>query len=121
MSNHHHNNSHDQNHKNSIDHAEEHHIMPLATYFKVAGALFVLTFLTVAFHAIHEYLGPFAALIAFGIAAIKAFMVMAWFMHLKYDSILNRLIFASGFIFLGLLFIMSVMDIYTRLTVNSVL
>jgi len=100
---------------------DEHHIMPLATYYKVAGALFVLTFLTVGFHQLHEFLGPFAALIAFTIAAVKAFLVMAWFMHLKYDTLSNRIIFGAGFVFLGLLFIMSVMDIYTRLNVNSVL
>ncbi len=112
-------NNHDNHQTNN--HSEEHHIMPLATYFKVAGALFILTFLTVGFHAIHEYLGPFAALIAFGIAAVKAFMVMAWFMHLKYDTIFNRIIFASGFIFLALLFIMTALDIYSRVTVSSVL
>ncbi len=100
---------------------EEHHVMPLANYYKVATALVVLTFLTVGFHMMHETLGVFAPLIAFAIAAVKAFLVMAWFMHLKYDNIINRIIFGSGFIFLALLFGITVMDIYSRMTVNSVL
>jgi cytochrome c oxidase subunit 4 len=106
---------------NQNNHHDEHHIMPLATYYKVAGALFFLTFLTVGFHAIHEYLGPFAALIAFAIAAVKAFLVMAWFMHLKYENTSNRMIFGAGFIFLLLLFTLCILDIYTRFSVGSVL
>lgn len=106
---------------NHNNHHEEHHIMPLSTYYKVAGALFLLTFLTVGFHALREYMGPFSALIAFSIAAVKAFLVMAWFMHLKYDKLSNKIIFGSGFIFLALLFVICIMDIYTRLNVNSVL
>lgn len=106
---------------NKHNETHEHHVMPLAIYYKVAGALFLLTFLTVGFHAIHEYLGPFAALIAFSIAAVKAFLVMAWFMHLKYENQSNRIIFGAGFIFLGLLFVMCVLDIYSRLAVSSVL
>lgn len=99
----------------------EHHITPLSTYLKVAGALFFLTFLTVGFHAIHEHLGPFAAVIAIAIAAVKAFLVMAWFMHLKYDVWLNRVIFGAGFFFLALLFIICILDIYSRVAVQSVL
>ncbi len=108
------------NHNQSSTHAE-HHIMPFATYMKVAGALFVLTFLTVGFHSLREHLGAIAPLIAFAIAAVKAFLVMAWFMHLKYENIMNRVIFATGFIFLALLFLISIIDIYSRATVNSVL
>jgi len=99
----------------------EHHITPLSTYLKVAGALFILTFLTIGFHSIRQYLGPLAPIIAFLIAGVKAFLVLAWFMHLKYDRPSNRIIFASGFFFLLLLFLISVMDIYSRIQVNSVL
>ncbi len=113
-------NTHQGTHSTEHHHVE-HHIMPLAVYYKVAGALFLLTFLTVGFHALREYMGPFAALIAFSIAAVKAFLVMAWFMHLKYENTSNRIIFGAGFIFLILLFVMSILDIYTRLSVSSVL
>lgn len=95
------------------------HVTPLNTYLKVAGALFVLTFLTVGFHAIHEYLGPLANLIAFAIAGVKAFLVLAYFMHLKYDTKLNRWMFASGFFFLLLLFIICAIDAYSRIPASS--
>ena len=105
----------------SSGHHELHHIMPLATYFKVAGGLFILTFLTIGFHTIREHIAPFSALVAFTIAAVKAWLVMAWFMHLKYDTPSNRLIFATGFVFLAVLVFFCVLDIYTRLAVTSVL
>jgi cytochrome c oxidase subunit 4 len=100
---------------------DEHHITPLETYLKIGGALFLLTFLTVGAHALREHFEPFGALIAFTIAAIKAYLVMAWFMHLKYDVVTNRIIFAAGFIFLAVLFSFSVLDIFTRISYSSIL
>jgi cytochrome c oxidase subunit 4 len=90
------------------------HITPMSTYFKVAGALFGLTFLTVIAHHFHVQLGSFAGPIAFSIAMVKAFLVMAWFMHMKDDKILNRVIFGMGFLFLAVLFMFCAMDIATR-------
>lgn len=98
-----------------------HHVTPLNVYLKVAGALFLLTFLTVGAHMLKTHFEPFSALIAFTIAAIKAFLVMAWFMHLKYDEPSNRLIFSLGFFFLALLFGICALDIYTRVYQGSVL
>lgn len=97
------------------------HITPLATYLKVAGALFALTFLTITAHSIRGFLGPAAPLIAFSIAAVKAFLVMAWFMHLKYEGIENRVVFALGFLFLLLLFGISITDILSRQVITPVL
>jgi caa(3)-type oxidase subunit IV len=60
-------------------------------------------------------LGAFAGLVAFSIAAVKAFLVMGVFMGLKYETKLNRLIFGAGFFFLALLAFFCVIDIWTRL------
>lgn len=90
------------------------HITPMATYLKVAGALFGLTFLTVIAHNFNAQLGAFAAPIAFLIAAIKATFVLLYFMHLKDDTNMNRVIFATGFFFLAVLLLFSVVDIATR-------
>lgn len=98
------------------DQSHIHHITPISTFVKVAGALFALTFLTIIAHQFKMYLGPLAAPVAFLIALVKAFLVMAWFMHLKYDAPLNRIIFGLGFFFLGLLFLMSATDIFTRIS-----
>lgn len=90
------------------------HITPMSTYLKVAGALFGLTFLTVIAHHFNTQLGALAAPIAFLIAAIKATFVLLYFMHLKDDTNMNRLIFATGFFFLAVLLLFSVVDIATR-------
>ena len=100
-------------------HDDVYHVTPFSIYLKVAGALFALTFLTVGAHNLH--LGAFAAPIAFFIATIKAALVMLWFMHLKNENLTNRVVFASGFFFLFLLFIFCVLDIYTRVAVTNTL
>jgi cytochrome c oxidase subunit 4 len=105
------------------DHNENdaHHITPLNVYLKVAGALIALTFLTVIAHHFHEQLGIMAAPIAFLIATVKAVLVMMWFMHLKYDSMINRVTFGAGFFFLALLLFFCGLDIWTRVAEFSTL
>ncbi len=101
------------NHKNDPNVLHP-HIAPMSTYFKVAGVLFALTFLTVIAHQFHTQLGAFAAPIAFIIAAVKATFVLLYFMHLKDDNNMNRIIFSTGFIMLAVLLIFCVIDIVTR-------
>ena len=105
---------HDEQHD-----AQGHHMTPIATYFKVAVALFALTILTVTAHQMH--LGAFAAPVAFLIATVKAILVLLWCMHLKDDNMTNRVIFASGFFFLLVLYLFSVIDLGTRVIEHSVL
>ncbi len=95
------------------------HITPMSTYIKVGGALFALTFLTVIAHHFHVQLGAFAGPIAFFIAAIKATFVLLYFMHLKDDTNMNRVIFGTGFFFLLVLLVFSVADIATRVFESS--
>lgn len=98
-----------------------HHVTPLKVYFAVAGGLFALTFLTILAHMMKVHLGALAAPVAFLIATVKAILVMLWFMHLKYDNNLNRVIFFSGFFFLFLLYLFSEIDIITRIFQTSTL
>ena len=107
-----------QNQHNDRNHLHP-HITPMATYLKVAGALFALTFLTIIAHHFNKQLGALAAPVAFLIAMVKAFLVMAWFMHMKDDKVLNRVIFGTGFFFLVVLFFFSAMDIATRVIEHS--
>ena len=100
-------------------HSQEHHVTPSAVLVKTFLALIVLTVLTVVAARLH--LGALAAPVAFLIATVKAVLVMAFFMGLKYDVALNRIIFLSGFFFLALLLFFSALDIYTRPLVNSTL
>lgn len=101
--------------------SQGHHITPFNDYLKVAGALFALTFLTIIAHHFNKQLGVMAAPIAFLIATVKAILVMLWFMHLKYDSITNRVIFGAAFFFLALLLGFCGLDIWSRVAEFSTL
>ncbi len=112
MANNHQNSNHNYKPQDIFADGPHHHVMPVGILYKVAGALIGLTVLTVVCARIH--LGALAVPIAFGIALTKAYLVMSYFMGLKFDTKLNRIIFASGFAFLLLLYIISVTDIFTR-------
>jgi cytochrome c oxidase subunit 4 len=101
------------------DHHEEHHIVPFAVLARVFVSLLVLTVLTVVTSRFH--LGMFAAPVAFLIAGAKAFLVMAFFMGLKYDVKSNRAIFATAYVTLALLFLFCAIDIWTRVFQTSTL
>jgi len=91
----------------------EHHLMSFEVHIKVFVALLVLTFITVAV-AQFDF-GALNTLIAIAIATVKAAIVMGWFMHLKYDGMMNRVIFLSSFFFLIVLAVFCMMDIVTRI------
>ena len=98
----------------------EHHI-PLSTHIKVFAALIGLTILTVLTAKGLDLGSPFDAAIAFSIAICKAFLVMAYFMHLKYDEKIYRMIIASSFFFVFLLYLFCVLDFGTRIFQQSTL
>lgn len=98
-----------------------HHIIPMPILIKTAAALFALTLLTMIAFWNHDHLGVLGGPIAFLIAGVKAGLVMAFFMGLKYDTFMNRLVFSLGFFFLLVLFIFSGLDIWTRVLQNSTL
>ncbi len=97
-----------------------HHIVPQKYLNNVAIALVVLTVLTVVTGRFVET-GILHGPIAFAIAGVKAMLVMMYFMGLKYDTKINRVIFGSGFVFLGLLFFFCFIDIITRYSQSSTL
>jgi cytochrome c oxidase subunit 4 len=103
--------------KNNEHH--EHHVIPFNLLAKVCGGLLVLTALTVVTSRLH--LGVLAAPVAFVIAFVKAMLVMTFFMGLKYDEKSNRMIFATSFIALALLFFFCALDIWTRVAQTSTL
>lgn len=60
------------------------HIVPIATYNKILAALLALTALTVVAALFH--FGAFNDVIAMGIATLKAGLVVAIFMHVKFEK-----------------------------------
>jgi cytochrome c oxidase subunit IV len=104
---------------NHDNHKGGHFIVPFPILRNVACALLALTVLTVATAQLH--LGWAAAPIAFLIAFIKAMMVMMYFMGLKFDVVINRIIFGLGFLFLSVLYIFVGIDIWTRIIEKNTL
>ena len=96
---------------NKHDH-HEHHITPFSTYMKVFGTLIVLTIITVATARID--MGAMNTVIAMFIATIKAMVVVIWFMHMKYEDTLNRVVFGLAFFFVFVFYTFTAIDIFTR-------
>lgn len=92
---------------------DQHHIIPLSVYFKVIAALMFLTVITVA--AAQVDFGAMNTIIAMLIASVKAGLVLAFFMHLKYDDRLYLVTFGISIFFVIVFYFFSWVDIYTRL------
>lgn len=100
-----------------------HHITPISTYRNVLIVLLILTVATVAFappvSGLH--LGFFSTILAFAIASVKAGLVLAIFMGLKYDNKLNLGIFITAIFLLFTLLFFCASDIWTRIVETSTL
>jgi cytochrome c oxidase subunit IV len=95
-----------------MSNAEEPHVASLQTYFTVFFALMALTVVTVVVSFFD--LGVFNIVGAITIAAVKAYVVVLYFMHLK-DS--NRIIWltaAAGFIWFVLMIALTIADYASR-------
>ena len=88
------------------------HISPKPTYYAIFGGLMVLTAITVAVAFVN--LGPLNFPVALGIAIVKATLVILFFMHVKYSSRLTKLICGTAFVFLGILFALTLTDYLSR-------
>ncbi len=88
------------------------HVVPAKIYIAVFAALMVLTIVTV-FAATHDF-GLFNTPIALAIAAAKASLVVAFFMHVKFSDSLTRLWVLAGVAFLSILLLLTATDYITR-------
>ncbi len=96
-----------------MEHAHEHaYHPPITLYYKIFGALMILTLITVAV-AFQDF-GIFNNIIALTIAGIKTTLVVLFFMHVKYESKLTKLFTAAGFIWLAILIAFTLQDTETR-------
>ncbi len=96
-------------------HSEEghkHHICSTATFLAVFVALLIFTAVTVGI-AQFDF-GSGNMLIAMAVASVKASLVMAIFMHLRWDTPINNIFFISSFLFLGLFFLFTFADLTAR-------
>ena len=92
-----------------VVHADAHvHVTPVWLLAVVLGVLLVLTWLTVS--VTHFQLGELNIWIALLIAGVKAIVVALYFMHLRWDSRFNALVFACAVVFLVLFIGVTLMD-----------
>ena len=88
------------------------HVVPVRTYLLVFAALMLLTAAT-AWIAFQD-LGPLNNVAALGIAALKATLVVLFFMHVKYSPRLIPLAVTAGVFWLLILIGLSLCDYLTR-------
>jgi cytochrome c oxidase subunit 4 len=77
------------------------HLTPVSLLVGVFAALIVFTIVTVLVTRV-DLGGEGNFVIAMIIATIKASLVMAYFMHLRWDKRLNLIVFLSSFLFVTL-------------------
>src|SRR5580704_2747448 len=87
-------------HAHADDGAVHVHIASNAFYFGIFGALICLTLLTVKV-SYYDF-GSANIVIALLVATMKASLVAAFFMHLRYDKLFNTIAFLSAFLFLAI-------------------
>ena len=88
------------------------HVTPKKTYYIIFAALLVLTYVTVGVSKID--LGPLNTIVAMAIAVTKALLVVLFFMHVRYSTRLTKLVVAGGFVWLGIMFLLTMADFATR-------
>ena len=84
------------------------HTIEYKTLAKVLAVLMFLTFITIAITAVH--LGPLTVTAALLIAGVKSFLVLSNFMHLKYESLLLRILVAMVFVLFALIVVITFID-----------
>lgn len=88
------------------------HILPQKTYVMVFLGLIGLTILTTGVAYID--LGPLNTVAALVIAFTKMFLVILFFMHVRYSGGLIRVVLLAGFFWLALLIGLTMSDYRTR-------
>ena len=88
------------------------HVSSKSLYYTIFGTLIVLTGVTVAIARMD--LGAMNTPVALAIAGFKATLVILFFMGVKYNTPLTKVVAASGFVWLIILFGITMGDYLTR-------
>ena len=89
------------------------HVVSRKTYIVVWGALMALMILTAGLSRID--LGEWSTVVALVIAAIKALLVILFFMHVRYESQKMAWVFVvAAFFWLGILLALTMTDYLSR-------
>jgi len=88
---------------NNSSHTTEYKVLA-----KILVILMFLTFLTISVTSFN--LAAFTVTIALLIAGVKAFLVLTYFMHLKYESMLLRILVATVFVLFVIIVLITFID-----------
>lgn len=88
------------------------HISSKGLYYTIFLSLIALTVITVVVARVD--LGAMNTPIALAVAGVKATLVILFFMGVKYNTPLTKVVAASGFVWLIILFGMTMGDYLTR-------
>jgi len=99
-------------HDDADDGAVHVHIGSNQSYIGIFLALIFLTFMTVKV-SYYDF-GSANIIIAMLIATMKASLVAAFFMHLRYDKLFNTLAFLGSFLFLAVFILLTYDDLGNR-------
>jgi len=88
---------------NNVSHITEYRVLG-----KVLLVLMLMTFLTITVTSFD--LGAFSVTVALLIAGFKAFMVLSYFMHLKHESLLLRILVAFVFVLFIVIVLITFID-----------
>ncbi len=88
------------------------HVIGFKIYLRILMILLGLTVITVGVSLVD--FGMFNTFIAMFIATLKGVLVLLYFMHLKYDDKFYWVVFGSSVFFLILFFLLSEIDVATR-------
>lgn len=89
-----------------------HNITPVKTLFVIFFALFILTILTYL-AAIRDF-GWLNTPLALGIALLKASLVVIYFMAVRYNTPLTKVVVVAGFFWLLIMFGLTMGDYISR-------
>jgi len=93
-------------------HNEENHITSYVTYGRVLVTLLLLTAVTVG--AAWFDFKELTIAVAMLIASVKVFLVLSWFMHLKFEKLIFRLMVGMVFILIAIVFVILFFDYWFR-------
>jgi len=98
-------------------HEDHHHVSPIWVFTAVFVTLLCLTVLTYVVSFLG--LGPASLPVAMTVAAIKASLVIGYFMHLKYEDRFYSFVFLVSFLFIGIFFTFTLFDMSTTDDLNE--
>lgn len=105
-------------HAHAHHHGEKHTHISRGTYYRVFAALMVLMVLTIAAWWAEKNLleipGWLAVTIAMSIAIAKTVLIVLYFMHVKISSRMTQIYAAGSFVWLIILFVITMGDYVAR-------